>query len=78
MHEKFEEKRLEEIFLIYGDISSIKSGLKSGDRGMYQTYRLISLISKFFSGIERGEPQFNRKYIEVLEYLKTQGKINSD
>lgn len=77
LHEVFDEKTLEKIFLIYGDISSIRSGLRSGDTRIYQTSRLISLICKFFSGIHEGEPQLVSEYKELLDVLREKGKIEN-
>lgn len=50
LYEELGEDLLEKIFLIYGDICSIRSGLKSNNKSKYQISRLVSLVSQFFNG----------------------------
>lgn len=80
LHEVFEENLLEQIFLIYGDICSINNGLKSNNYDTYQAARIVGLLNKYYYSIENGEPQLKSKYKDILERLKTYGKIteNSD
>lgn len=78
LYEEFDEDVLEKIFLIYGDICSIRSGLKSNNKSDYQISRLVSLISQFFNGVYEGEPELRKKYIDILDFLKTKGNIKED
>lgn len=75
LHDVFDEDLLEQIFLIYGDICSIITGLKSNNYDEYQVLRVATLISSFFNGVEKGEAKLTSKYIKILEQLKTAGKI---
>lgn len=75
LHDVFDEKLLEQIFLIYGDICSIRSGLKANNYDEYQVLRVATLISSYFNGVENGEAKLISQYIEILEQLKNAGKI---
>ena len=75
LHDVFDENLLEQIFLIYGDICSIRTGLKSNNYDEYQVLRLVALISRYFNGMEDGKAQLKSKYIEILEQLKIAGEI---
>ena len=66
---------LAQIFLIYGDICSIRTGLKSNNYDEYQVLRVATLISSYFNGVENGEAILISKFIKILEQLKTAGKI---
>lgn len=76
--EEFDKTLLEDIFLIYGDICSIRSGLKSKSKNNYQMLRLGSLICQFFSGVNGGEPELEEDYRKILERLKEKGNIKED
>lgn len=75
LHDVFDEDLLEKIFLIYGDICSIRTGLKSNNYDEYQVLRVATLISHYINGVENGEAKLKPKYIELLEQLKTVGRI---
>lgn len=75
LHDVFDEDLLEQIFLIYGDICSIKTGLKTNNYDEYQVLRVATLISSYFNGVENGEAILISKFIKILEQLKTAGKI---
>lgn len=78
LYEEFDENLLEKIFLIYGDICSIRSGLKLNSKSNYQISRLVSLISQFFNGVYEGKPELRKKYVDILESLKEKGNIKED
>ena len=78
LHDVFDKKMLEQIFVIYGDICSINNGLKADNHDEYQTARIVSLLSKYYNSIENGEPQLKSKYKDILEYLKVVGKITEN
>lgn len=78
LHEILDERTLEEIFLCYGDICSIRSAFKSDNKDMYRIVRLCNLISQFFDGIKDGEPQLKSSYQNLLENLKQKGNIEKE
>lgn len=80
LHDIFDENLLKDIFMIYGDICSIRLALKSNNHDKYQMARIILLLNKFYTGIEKGKPQLESEYIDILKHLKFVGKItdNSD
>lgn len=78
LHDVFDENLLEQIFLIYGDICSIRTGLKSNNFDEYQVLRVATLIDRYFNGVVNGEAKLKSEYIEILEQLKTAGKIIED
>lgn len=73
--DELDESILENIFLIYGNICSIKSGLKSMDKSLYQVCRIINLICQFYTGVHEGKPELNKKYSNILDVLKEKGNI---
>lgn len=75
LHDVFDEDLLEQIFLIYGDICSIKAGLKSNNYSELQVLRVATLICHYFNGIKNGEAKLISKYIEIFKKLKSTGKI---
>ena len=75
IHNVFDEDLLEQIFLIYGDICSVRTGLKSNNYDKYHVLRVATLISRYFNSVENGEAKLKSKYIELLEQLKTVGRI---
>lgn len=78
LYEEFDEDLLEKIFLIYEDICSIRSGLKSNDKSDFQIARLVSLINQFFNGVYGGEPELSKKYKDILGILKKKGNIKDN
>lgn len=78
LHDVFDQKMLEQIFLIYGDICSINNGLKANNHDEYQTARIVTLLSKYYNNIENGAPQLKSKYKDILEYLKVVGEIEKN
>lgn len=75
LHEVLEDEMTEEIFLIYGDICSIKNGLKSNDRSDFQALRLSNIVSKFYDGYDEDIPKLKKKYQEILNLLREKGNI---
>ncbi len=78
LYEEFDEDLLEKIFLIYEDICSIRSGLKSNNKSDFQIVRLVSLINQFFNGGYGGEPELSKKYKDILGILKKKGNIKDN
>lgn len=76
LHDVFDEELLEKIFLIYGDICSIKNGLKTDNYDEYQYFRMAELIGKYFNGM--GNPELKSEYKDLLEKLRVEGKINEN
>lgn len=78
LHDVFDEDLLEQIFLMYGDICSIRIGLKSNNYDEYQVLRVTTLICSYFDAMENGEAKLRSKYAKVFEQLKTAGKITEN
>lgn len=74
LHEIFDDEKLKEIFLCYGDICSIRNGLKSGNKDKNSIDKLNELTSKFF-GKAKKDSQLAKCYNDLLEYLEDEGKI---
>lgn len=77
LHEIFDDETLKEIFLCYGDICSIRSGLKSGNKDKNSIDKLNKLTSKFF-GETKKEPQLADCYVELLKKLRQDGSIKDE
>ena len=75
LHGVLGENILEKIFRVYGDISSVRNGLRTGDRGEYQTARIISLMNQFFIEIDGQKTKLNNEYEELLKTLREKGNI---
>lgn len=78
LHEVFDEELLEKIFLVYGDICSIKNGLKASNFNVEQTENVVELIKKFFNIANSDVPVLRNEYKEMIETLKVIGKIKEE
>ena len=77
LHHVLDEDFLEDIFLLYGEISSIKSTLESNIYDEKKTLMACNLICKYYSLYNLGSdsPVLNNTYKEMLDKLKSIGKI---
>lgn len=77
LHHILDEDFLEDIFLLYGEICTIRNTLESNIYDEKKTLMACKLICKYYSFSNFGSenPVLNNKYKEMLDKLKSIGKI---
>lgn len=75
LHNVLDKKLLEQVFLIYGDICSINTALKSKEHDKYQTARIVGLMGRY---IGNGKTPLKAEYVDILEQLRIAGGITEN